>query len=469
MKSQRFEDLPVRQTAAGLPPWRDIIEPHEDVASGNHQQAEFAADLHQVHTDRATAQYGDPVEFFRRTYLTQGLSDLLTNALKRIVQNQGDPVVTLQTNFGGGKTHSLLALYHLFCGIPAGEIPNVDELISRSGIDSLPKIKRSVLVGQYLSPGEVHMMADGTKVRTLWGELAWQLAGKEGYKLVEQADHTGTNPGRTLIDLFDLAGPCLILIDEWIAYARQLYEKYDLPAGSFDTQFTFAQALTEAAASSENTFVVLSIPSSAIEVGGLAGKEALNRLENVVARKEATWQSTSSEECLEIVRRRLFKPIGSEDGFRLRDKVVRAFIESYRANGKDFPSEASSADYEKRMKTAYPIHPDVFDRLDTEWSTLDRFQRTRGVLRLMSAVIHKLWQNEDKNLMILPGMLPLQEASVTKELVRYLGPSWTPIVEADVDGPGSTPLAIDRENSNLGRFSATRRVARTLFLGPAPM
>ena len=455
--------------ASGLPSWRDVIEPHVDVASGNYQQAEFAADLHQVFTSRATDEYGDPVEFFRRTYLTQGLRDLLTTSLKRLVQGKGDPVVALQTNFGGGKTHSMLALYHLFSGTPASQLPNVDELISALGIEELPTVKRCVLVGQYLSPGEVHKMRDGTKVRTLWGEMAWQLAGKEGYKLVKQADESGTNPGRSLITLFDMAGPCLILVDEWIAYARQLYEKHDLPAGSFDTQFTFAQALTEAAANSKNTFVVVSIPSSDIELGGTAGKEALTRMENVVARKEATWQPASSEEGFEIVRRRLFKPIASDDLFRQRDTVVRSFIETYRAGGKDFPPEAGSADYEKRMKAAYPIHPDLFDRLYTEWSTLDRFQRTRGVLRLMAAVIHELWEQGDQNLMILPGMLPLHQPAVTKELVRYLEPSWPVIVEADVDGPDSTPLTIDRENSNLGRFSATRRVARTVFLGTAPM
>ncbi|MEX1027211.1 MAG: Swt1 family HEPN domain-containing protein [Candidatus Paceibacterota bacterium] len=455
--------------ASGLPSWRDIIEPHDDVASGNYQQAEFAADLNQVYTNRAAAEYGDPVEFFRRTYLTQGLRDLLTNSLKRLVQGKGDPVVALQTNFGGGKTHSLLALFHLFSGTPVSQLPNVDDLISALGIEELPTVKRSVLVGQYMSPGEVHKMPDGTKVRTLWGEMAWQLAGKKGYELVRQADESGTNPGRSLIKLFDMAGPCLILIDEWIAYARQLYEKHDLPAGSFDTQFTFAQALTEAAADSKNTFVVVSIPSSDIELGGTAGKEALNRLENVVARKEATWQPASSEEGFEIVRRRLFKPIVSDDLFRQRDTVVRAFIETYRAGGKDFPADAGSADYEKRMKAAFPIHPDLFDRLYTEWSTLDRFQRTRGVLRLMAAVIHELWEQGDQNLMILPGMLPLHQPTVTKELIRYLEPSWPVIVEADVDGPDSTPLSIDRENSNLGRFSAARRVARTVFLGTAPM
>jgi len=464
--SQATEGKP----AVGLQPWREIIEPHDDVASGNYQQAEFAADLYQVWKGIATPEYGDPVEFYRRTYLTEGLRDLLSNAIRRLAQKAGDPVVALQTNFGGGKTHSMLALYHLFNPkVKSSDLPNADELLAELGVTTLPSVQRAVLVGQYISPGEVHKMPDGTNVNTLWGDLAWQLGGKKGYKLVEQPDKTGTNPGERLVELFKQVGPSIILIDEWVAYARQLYEKHDLPAGSFDAQFTFAQALTEAAAAAKNILLVVSVPASDIETGGSAGREALNRLENVVARKDAPWQPASTEEGFEIVRRRLFKPIASDDLFRERDNVIRTFIETYRSNNKEFPSDAGSAEYEKRMKSAYPIHPEIFDRLYTEWSTLDRFQRTRGVLRLMAAVIHELWEKQDQNLLILPGMVPIDEPSVRKELTRYLEPTWSAVVEADVDGAESTPLAIDRENSTLGRYSACRRVSRTIFLGTAPL
>lgn len=456
--------------SAGLKPWREIIEPHDDVASGNYQQAEFAADLYQVWKGLATEEYADPTEFFRRTYLTEGLKDLLGTAIKRLAQKQGDPVVALQTNFGGGKTHSMLALYHLFDPkVKATELPNADELLVELGVQQLPEVQRAVLVGQYISPGEVHKMPDGTKVNTLWGELAWQLGGKKGYKIVEQSDKTGTNPGERLVELFKEVGPSLILIDEWVAYARQLYEKHDLPAGSFDAQFTFAQALTEAAAAAKHVLLVVSVPASDIETGGSAGREALNRLENVVSRKDAPWQPASTDEGFEIVRRRLFKPIPGDEMFRERDNVIRTFIDLYRANTKEFPAGTSSADYEKRMKFAYPIHPEVFDRLYTEWSTLDRFQRTRGVLRLMAAVIHELWEKQDRNLLILPGMIPMDEPTVRKELTRYLDTSWSAVVESDVDGPESTPLTIDQDNSTLGRYSATRRVARTVFMGTAPL
>ena len=453
---------------AGLAPWRDVVEPHEDVAGGDYLNAEFAADLYQVWSGGASEEYGNPVEFFRRTYLTQGLKDLLANALKRLTGRAGDPVVALQTNFGGGKTHSMLALFHLFGKVPAASLPGMDDLLSELSIGAVPTVRRAVLVGQYLRGAESRTMADGTVTHTIWGDLAWQLAGAEGYALVAEADKKGVSPGDRLLELFGLAGPSLILIDEWVSYARQLYEKHDLPAGSFDAQFTFAQALTEAASAAKNVLLVVSVPASDIEVGGSAGKEALRRLENVVSRKEATWQPASTEEGFEIVRRRLFKPLAT-GAFRKRDATVAAFMEQYRSTTREFPPEAAAADYEARLAAAYPIHPDVFDRLYTEWSTLDRFQRTRGVLRLMAAVIHALWEREDRNLLILPGMLPMDDPNVRKELTRHLDPAWGPIVETDVDGPASTPLKIDRENATLGRYSAARRVARTLFLGTAPM
>ncbi len=148
--------------------------------------------------------------------------------------------------------------------------------------------------------------------------------------------------------------------------------------------------------------------------------------------------------------------------------MVRAFSEEYRKFAQEFPSEAGKSEYERRMKAAYPIHPELFDRLYNDWSTLDKFQRTRGVLRLMSAVIHELWERDDKGLMILPANVPVDAPSVQSELTRYLPPVWDPIIEKDIDGPNSLPLKIDRENPMLGRYSAARRVARTLYLGSAP-
>ncbi|URR36249.1 DUF499 domain-containing protein [Thermosynechococcus sp. HN-54] len=305
-------------------------------------------------------------------------------------------------------------------------------------------------------------------IKTLWGELAWQLGGAEGYELVRQADETSTNPGDALKVLFNRFSPCLILIDEWVSYARQLHEHSDLAGGSFDTQFTFAQTLSESAKNAKDTLLVVSIPSSDIEIGGDRGKEALDRLKNAIGRVESPWRPASAEESFEIVRRRLFQPITDPNLFVQRDAVVKAFMEMYRNQSQEFPGECKEADYKRRLEAAYPIHPELFDRLYSDWSTLDKFQRTRGVLRLMAKVIHCLWEREDRSLMIMPAHVPMDDQQVQSELTRYLEDHWLPVIDKDVDGANSLPLTLDRQNPNLGRYSACRRVARTIYMGSAP-
>jgi predicted AAA+ superfamily ATPase len=463
-----------------LKPWREVVTPHKDVASGRYQQAEFAADLWQVHLGEGTDEYRDPAEFFRRTYITDSLRRMLVGAVRRLAGQGGDPVVQLQTNFGGGKTHSMLALYHLFSGIAPTELAGIDTVMQEAGAKSLPAVRRVVLVGNKISPGNPSTKPDRTVVRTLWGELAWQLGGKKAFARIKADDEKATSPGDVLRELFIEYGPCLILIDEWVAYARQLHDQSDLPAGGFETQFSFAQVLTESAKLAGNCLLVISLPASDttgsphaqaddVEVGGQRGREALDRLRNVVGRIESSWRPASAEEGFEIVRRRLFEPLADPTQFKDRDVVARAFADLYRTQHQEFPPECHDADYEKRIKAAYPIHPEIFDRLYSDWSTLVKFQRTRGVLRLMAAVIHSLWEKGDKNPLILPANISIDDPRVQFELTRYLSDNWVPVIEKDVDGPSSLPLRMDSEVPNLGKFSACRRVARAIYMGSAPL
>jgi predicted AAA+ superfamily ATPase len=476
------------QVPGTLKPWREVITPHKDVASGNYQQAEFAADLWQVHLGEGTDEYRDPAEFFRRTYLTESLKRLLVGAVERVSGKGGDPVVQLQTNFGGGKTHSMLALYHLFSGAKPVDLPGADAVLREADVDKLPAVRRVVLVGNKISPGNPVEKEDGTRVRTLWGELAWQLGYAAGgvkeaakaFATIRADDEQATSPGDKLRELFKQYGPCLVLIDEWVAYARQLHDQSDLPGGGFETQFSFAQALTESAKLAGNCLLVISLPASDtatsphaqaddVEVGGVRGREALERLRNVVGRLESSWRPATAEEGFEIVRRRLFEPLLEQAQFKARDLVAREFYDFYCNQQQEFPPECRDAEYEKRLKAAYPIHPEVFDRLYSDWSTLVKFQRTRGVLRLMAAVIHGLWKHGDRNPLILPSNIPIDDQRVQFELTRYLSDNWTPILEKDVDGPNALPLRIDGEVPNLGKFAACRRVARTVYLGSAPL
>jgi predicted AAA+ superfamily ATPase len=475
------------QVGGGLTPWREVVNPHKDVASGRYQQAEFAADLWQVHIGEGSDEYKNPAEFFRRTYLTDSLKRLLVGAVQRLTENCGDPVVQLQTNFGGGKTHSMLALYHLLSGAAPGELLGIDAVLKDAGNTKLPTAKRVVLVGNRISPGNPVVKPNGTVIRTLWGELAWQLGyaaggikeAKKAYTRLKADDERATSPGDVLRELFNDYGPSLILIDEWVAYARQLHDAADLPGGSFETHFTFAQALTESAKVAKNCLLVISLPASDtpgsphvqaddVEVGGERGRAALNRLRNAIGRVEASWRPASAEEGFEIVRRRLFEPLVEKNQYVARDTVAKAFFDLYSTQAAEFPPECRDSEYEKRLKAAYPIHPEIFDRLYTDWSTLVKFQRTRGVLRLMAAVIHSLWEKGDRNPLILPANIPIDDPRVQFELTRYLSDNWVPVIEKDVDGPNALPLRLDGEVPNLGKYAASRRVARTIYLGSAP-
>ena len=272
----------------------------------------------------------------------------------------------------------------------------------------MPTVRRVVLVGNKISPGNPTTKPDGTVVRTLWGELAWQLGGKQAFARVRADDEKATSPGDVLRELFNEYGPCLILIDEWVAYARQLHDQGDLPAGGFETQFTFAQVAhrvrqareqlparhqparlrylrrqptpvpttSRSAASGAARPSTDSATSSAASSppGGLPAPRRASR--SSVAGSSSPWPNSSSS--------------------RTATSSRAPSPTSTAPQHQEFPPECRDADYEKRIKAAYPIHPEIFDRLYTDWSTLVKFQRTRGVLRLMAAVIHSLWEKGDK-------------------------------------------------------------------------
>lgn len=458
---------------SGLLSWREVIEPHPDVAQGRYKNAEFAADLAQVARGEGAYEYRDPVEFFARTYVTEGMSGLLVQALKRVGGKDGEPVIQLKTAFGGGKTHSMLALYHMVRGkAPLEKIPNIKPVLQQAGVSTLPKANVAVLVGTALDPAKSKRPQNlpGVTVNTLWGEMAAQLALSAGnpklYDFVKEADRKGVSPGsEALKNLFDACGPCLVLMDELVSYAKRIYGASGLPAGTFDNFISFIQEITEATRASKNSLVVASIPESEIEIGGEAGQVALATIEHTFGRMESIWKPVAANEGFEVVRRRLFLDCKDPNG---REKVCHAFSRMYAENTADFPLESKELEYKERLVSCYPIHPEVFDRLYEDWATLERFQRTRGVLRLMAAVIHELWMGNDAGLMIMPGSLPLDVPNVRDELTRHLSEGWNALVDREVDGKRSIPYQRDQANPRYGKKLAARRVARTIMLGSAP-
>ncbi|MEM9456653.1 MAG: DUF499 domain-containing protein [Myxococcota bacterium] len=449
-----------------LKSWRDVITPHEDVLEGTFLASEFAADLTKVIRGKATPEYQNPVRFFERTVITEGMRLLLRSVAQRLSGKGGDPVVQLQTSFGGGKTHTMMAVLHMARGeVSPSQMVGIPQILDEASVGELHRGNVAVLDGNALSPSEPREH-DGVTANTLWGEMAYQLGGTEGYAMVENADRDGTSPGKeTLANLFERFSPCVVLMDETVAYLRQFRAGKSYRGGTFDSNLSFIQALTEGASTVPTAMVLASLPESKIELGDARGAEALASLQKYFGRIEAVWKPVATDEAFEIVRRRLFGAVSDGEGC---EATCRAFAQLYVEHSEAFPAEAREAAYLARLKSSYPIHPEVFDRLYEDWSTLPRFQRTRGVLRLMARIIHVLWRGDNRDALILPASIPLDDVEVRTELVKYLDGTWEPIVEKDVDGISAQPRRIDDEVPNLGSLQACRRAARTVFLGSAP-
>ena len=457
-----------------MKPWREIAVPHRDVLEGTFQQSEFAADITAVNSGRAPKEYQDAAAFFDRTYITEGMRLLLTQVAQRLVGNGGEPVIQLQTAFGGGKTHTMLAVYHLAtrkCAL--SELAGIPAIVDQAGMMDVPHARVAVIDGTAHAPGQAWKHGKQT-IKTLWGELAWQLGGSEGFAMVKDADATGTSPGKDMLrELLEKYAPCVVLMDELVAYIRQFPEGAAFSGGTFESNISFVQSLTEACKLVKNAVILASLPESLannqdggrIQVGGGRGLMALLSLENVFGRVQALWKPIATEEAFEIVRRRLFESI--REG-KQRDAVCRAFADAYVDEGTKLPSETQESHYYDRLVQAYPIHPEVFDRLYEDWTTIDGFQRTRGVLKLMAKVIYRLWKDDNKDLMILPGSMPLNDSSTRNELTYHLPAGWDAVVEGDIDGDRAETTELENKEPRFGQINAARRVARTLFLGSAP-
>ena len=449
-----------------LKPWREIARPHKDVLEGTFKQSEFAADITQVANGTATPEYQDAEKFFSRTFITEGMRLLLVSVAQRLAGLGGDPVIQLQTAFGGGKTHTMLAVLHLASRkVSTDKLAGIPPLLDQAGITDLPHANIAVLDGiaMSVSQGKQH----GTIcANTLWGEMAWQLLGEEGYNLVAASDRDGTAPGKdVLAKILTKSAPCVVLIDELQKFFSDLTPGKQLNAGTYEANLKFVQALTEAFKTVPNAILLASLPESETEVGDSFGQKTLVALEKHFGRVESVWKPVATEEAFEIVRRRLFESAGERAQI---EGISRQFWDYYRQNARHFPLETQSNEYFERMCSSYPIHPEIFDRLYEDWSTLDKFQRTRGVLQYMAVIIHRLWNDNNQDALIMPGSIPLDDSLVRNKSIHYLPQGWEPVLEREVDGYRSEPHRIDGDDTRFGSVQAAHRVMRAVFLGSAP-
>ena len=456
-----------------LRPWIEVARPAPEIADGTFLQGEFAANLQQVKDGTGPSVYGNALEFFRRTHITAGMRSLLAAAVRRLSGNGGNPIIQTKTGFGGGKTHSLIALYHL--------ATSCDQLLGGGGVGGSGRVsgelaailkdaglhasqgltaKVAVLHGGWLSPNSTRATPAGDPLNTLWGEMAWQLAGQAGYDTLGEAARSGVAPGGEDLDrLLKLAGPSVILVDEIVNYARN---------DDLDRISTFLHNLTEALTHQAAAAMVVSLPMSDSEAGGERGVRTLAVLENILSRTQSVLEvgQASEDDGYAVVKRRLF-----EDEFDLDacEATCQWYSRMYQRYPDYFPEHARAPGYLEKMRRCYPVHPGVFDRLFQDWSAYHEFQRTRGVLRLVARSVSLSCAASDPSPMLMAADVQLSDSHVGEEFMRLLGPEWGPAM-SEADSEHSRVRAIDRGRP--ARFGAAGgaagRISRAVMLGSSP-
>ncbi|MGC8753356.1 MAG: ATP-binding protein, partial [Fervidicoccaceae archaeon] len=381
--------------------FKRIARPNEDIMNGRLTMDVFAADLWQVVKGEAPLDYQDAAMFFRKTYMTKGLSNIIELAKKRLEGKGGNAVIQLQTPFGGGKTHTLIALYH--------KAKEWD-------------VKTFVFVGTSFDPREVKP----------WEELERQLTGKVELTKGDIA------PGKDkIVNILSKNTPVLILMDEVLEYITKAsgIKVGDSNLGA--QTLAFIQELCETVASIDKAFLVLTLPSSILEHYDENAERAFEKLLKITGRMEEIYAPVADEEIVHVIRKRLFENIDEQEV----KKVVDEFIEHARKEGLLTNDELNG--YRERFKNSYPFKPEVIDILYKRWGSFPTFQRTRGVLRLLSLVIHDSL-NKDSPFIRLSDF-NLSNDEIRRELIKHIGQEYDSVISQDIISPDSGSKKVDED------------------------
>jgi hypothetical protein len=435
-------------------PWWNVAVPHRDIREGKFSESVFAANLGDVANGQAPEDYQDPEIFFRKTYLTSGLSNLLLDVANRLAgKGKGDSVIQVQTVFGGGKTHSLVALYHFFKN--SAQIQHSNALRAVTKAKSFPTpmgpVRVAVFVGTNAAP----------KGKTIWGEIADQLG---AYSMIKEYDVDKVSPGKDkLLQILHRGKPCLILIDELMEYATKAAGVKVGNSTLLSQTLAFLQELTEAVAISKNSVLVFSLPSSVLErFDQEAAEELLATLQKVSGRIERIYTPVEGEEVYEVIRKRLFDEFGDEEA---QKEVADAYSKLYNELGEDIPPEAKELRYKQKIMKAYPFHPELIDLLFDRWGSLPSFQRTRGVLRLLAEVVADLYKKEDPSSLILTANVDLANAALRRELVKHVGNEYESVINADITGVDSNSARINSQmGSEYSKYKIATALSTAIFL-----
>jgi hypothetical protein len=455
-----------------LKPWYAVATPHEDIQKGRLSEAVFAANLWAVVQGTAPDVYTDPDAFFTKTYLTGGLGRVLKKAAEALTGSAeaGDRILSLQTAFGGGKTHALVALWHL---------GHNSEKIRRSAAcadlrkllgDSLPKKVNALAVftNQTCDATQGRKTSQGIRTRTMWGELALQLGGKALYEEIRLNDERQTAPKGLFVEILTKAAPCLILLDEVADYCVAASAVQVQDSTLADQTISFLQELTESAQQVQGVAVVATLPASHIEVASSEkGEEILKRLEKRVGRMAADNTPVADNEIYEVVRRRLFESLGDPED---HEAIAEVYMKMYQQHRNEVPTEATRPTYKENIIAAFPFHPSLIDALYLRWGSHGDFQRTRGVLRLLASVVADLWQRRKTETQSQPLIQPCHIRWTTEAmhaaLTRLWGAQYESVVANDVIGEKANAAILDEERGDdYAREKIVEGLAAATMLG----
>lgn len=442
------------------------VEPRADVLDGVLTDAVFAASLDEVVAGTAPDAYGDAEAFFTSTYPSGGLRSLLDEVLGRIGGSRPDgaPVVRLETNLGGGKTHNLIALYHAARGHL--DPMRAMEFMDPSRLPAEPVEQVGVFVGT--ASGATSFAAiDGVTPNTVWGHLALQLGGPPAYDLVRRDDEDLTAPGAEVLRTIMGRRPTLILIDEIARYLAVAEGKAVHRSSLADQTTAFLMALMEAVASEPRAAVVITTTQVTDAFGDETAKvlEAIGQAQALIARKEHVLRPSEEADLPKIVSRRLFASVDEAAATKVGDDYASTAQDAF-ARGADLPERMTGQSWAADVARSYPFHPDLVTVLDKRLSTIPNFQRTRGALRLLARSVRLLWaaQPADTHLIHLHH-IDLSDKELANDLSSRLDKAtFENVIRADVASqPGAEPSHAEQVDAAMGAPYA-RRLATAAYL-----
>lgn len=421
-----------------LPRVWEVAVPHPDIFAGDLDPARFAISLNAVDRGEGARDYIEPEQFFAKTFMTSSLKALLQGVLARLIgQSAGVAIRQLQTPFGGGKTHTLTALYHL-AKHPEIAFEKLPDLFREMGLEkSPPRVAVAVLDGVALDP-QGRRVKEGFQIQTLWGELAYRLGGEKLYRQLEAADEKRTAPGaQALAELLEEVQPALILLDEFVAYLVKARAIRVEDSNLAEQSLVFLHELATAVSALSRVALVATLPQSSLEVAVTREEEAqrlLDRALHIFGRQNLIETPVAEEEIFGVLRKRLFSDWGDE---RTAERVARAFRKYYSDNAGYFPETVQEKRYEERIAQAYPFHPELIDILQNRWGPHPRFQRTRGALRLLAFLIRDLWRRRPGSAyLIQPWTVDLSDRLLRGWIVELPGSGYETVITSDVLGKG---------------------------------